>query len=208
VSIDATQIKNTRNLKTWGFGQTEYSFDKANMPERYQFGWMDEVTTPFIGLPLITQSPFVEKERVEEVTVTKFTSDIDYLMLAPENCSSEGFALLGANYVSGAWKIPFATKQVEGVQTTMQNYFLSFWHLLPSYWLYDVPTWYMNVNGQIMQSRGIQRMKQQTVTMPSGDTDPDPMRLVRTYVGDGEVKKMSIKLSSRMADFSLNLDTH
>jgi hypothetical protein len=31
---------------------------------------------------------------------------------------------------------------------------------------------------------------------------------VRTYVGDGEVKKMSIKLSSRMADFSLNFDTH
>ena len=208
VSIDATQIKNTRNLKTWGFAQTEYSFDKANMPERYQFGWMDEVTTPFIGLPLITQSPFVEKERVEEVTVTKFTSDIDYLMLAPENCSSEGFALMGANYVSGTWKIPFATKQVEGVQTTMQNYFLSFWHLLPSYWLYDVPTWYMNVNGQVMQSHGIQRMKQQTVTLPSGDTDPDPMRLVRTYVGDGEVRKMSIKLSSRMADFSLNFDTH
>lgn len=208
VGLDATTMQNVRNGKTWDYGQKEYSFEKMNMPERYQFAWMDEVTQPFIGDPLITQGTFVEKGRVDDVTVADFTSDVDYLMLAPENCSNDGFALLAASQVSGIWTVPFATKTIKGVQTTMQNYFLSFWHLLPSYWLYDVPTWYMNVNGVRTQSHGIQRMRKQSISLPVPDTDPDPIELVKTSVGDGEVKKMSINLTSRVAKIDLNFDTH
>ena len=208
VGIDATTMQNVRNGKTWDYGQKEYSFEKMNMPERYQFGWMDEVMEPFKGDPLITQGTFVEKGRVDDVTVADFTSDVDYLMLAPENCSNDGFALLAASQVSGIWTVPFATKTIRGVQTTMQNYFLSFWHLLPSYWLYDVPTWYMNVNGVRTQSHGIQRMRKQSISLPVPDADPDPIELVKTSVGDGEVSKMSINLSSRVAKIDLNFDTH
>jgi hypothetical protein len=57
-------------------------------------------------------------------------------------------------------------------------------------------------------SRGIQRGKKQTVQIPLGDTIPDMMKLVRTGLGDGQIEKMSINLSSRVAKTTLKYDTY
>lgn len=51
IDYDLTQLENVRNGKKLAFATSEYSFDKVDMPERYQFEWMDDVTTPFEGLP-------------------------------------------------------------------------------------------------------------------------------------------------------------
>ncbi|MFR8761851.1 MAG: hypothetical protein ACLVFT_03510, partial [Megasphaera lornae] len=52
VSRDLTQEINLRNGKAWAFNTSEYSFDKVDLAERYQFEWMDDVTTPFEGYPI------------------------------------------------------------------------------------------------------------------------------------------------------------
>lgn len=52
LSHDLTKELNLRNGKPWAFNTSEYSFDKVDLPERYQFKWMDDVTAAFEGLPI------------------------------------------------------------------------------------------------------------------------------------------------------------
>lgn len=96
VGVDLTAMMVRRNNKPWAYGQSKYKFDKYSMPERYQFAWMDDVTQFFEGYPLDVTSNYVEKGRIENITIQNFTSDVDYMMLNPGGCSKDGFALLAA----------------------------------------------------------------------------------------------------------------
>ena len=71
-----------------------------------------------------------------------------------------------------------------------------------------MPSWDIEVNGQQRRARGIQRNRQQTINIPVGNTDPNMLQLVRTYIGDGEWGRTEINLSSRMAKTQLNYDTY
>lgn len=94
VGTDLTTLECRRNGKKWAFATSKYEYDKTDMPERYQFEWMDEVTEPFKGLPIEVVSPYVQKGRVEEINVSQFTTDLDYMMLNPSAISQEGFAAM------------------------------------------------------------------------------------------------------------------
>lgn len=94
VGIDITKAVVKRTGKPWGEGQNNYTFDKVEMPERYQFSWMDDVTQIFKGYPIDVISGYVERGKIENVNVRNFTSDVDYMLLNPAGCSKDGFALL------------------------------------------------------------------------------------------------------------------
>lgn len=96
VGIDLTTLENVRNRQKWAFATSEYSYDKSNMPERYEFEWMDEVTAPFKGNPIDVVSPFVQQGEIEDVHLSKFTTDVDYMLLNPSAISKDGFALMTA----------------------------------------------------------------------------------------------------------------
>lgn len=96
VGYDLTTLVNIRNGKPWAFAATEYTFDKGDMPERYEFGWMDDVTEAFEGKAIEVLSPYVQAGKIEEVNVANFTSDIDLMLLNPSEMSNDGFALFAA----------------------------------------------------------------------------------------------------------------
>jgi hypothetical protein len=50
-------------------------------------------------------------------------------------------------------------------------------------------------------------MKEQKIDIPVGSVEPNMQLLVRTGIGVGEIKNMSIKLASRMAKTTLRYDT-
>ena len=99
VGIDLTAQQVTRNGKAWAFARDQYKFDKPEMAARYQFGWMDDVTQLFEGFPIDIISNYVNPDNIEQIDVSKFTSDIDYILLNPTEISKDGFVLLGAVYV-------------------------------------------------------------------------------------------------------------
>jgi hypothetical protein len=101
IGYDLTQMINLRNGKSWAYGQNKYSFDKEEMPARYETAWMDDVTEQFAGIPVEVNSKYVQEDKVEDITVGNFTSDIDYIFLVPENISEDGFALLAAWLADG-----------------------------------------------------------------------------------------------------------
>ena len=102
VGIDLTAQKVSRNGKEWAFARNKYEFDKPEMAARYQFGWMDDVTELFNGYPIDIISNYVNPDNIEQIDVSQFTSDVDYILLNPSEISKDGFVLLagmGDNYL-------------------------------------------------------------------------------------------------------------
>ena len=96
IQRDLTTEKVSRNGKEWSYCTSKYSFDKAQMPERYEFGWMDKATQYFDGEPIDILSNYVDKGNIQKISIQSFSSDVDYLMLEPSGASNDGFVLLGA----------------------------------------------------------------------------------------------------------------
>ena len=101
VGIDLTTQKVPRNGKEWAFARNQYKFDKPEMAARYQFGWMDDVTQLFEGFPIDIVSKYVNPDNIEQIDVSRFTSDIDYILLNPGEISKDGFALLAGIVTDG-----------------------------------------------------------------------------------------------------------
>lgn len=208
LSHDLTKELNLRNGKPWAFNTSEYSFDKVDLPERYQFEWMDDVTAAFEGLPIQVISKYVTPGKVEEINISNFTSDIDMMLLNPGNISSDGFALFAAvPPTSGSqWILPFTRQTINGVEYFLQNGYLAFINLQSPYWMYDLPARRVSINGSEVYAYGIERKKKQTFSFPAND-DPNPMQLIKTYIGNGQVDKLSVNLCSRSIKTTLKYDT-
>ena len=209
IDYDLTKLENIRNGKKWAFGTSEYSFDKVEMPERYQFEWMDDVTTPFEGLPIEITSKYVTAGKIEEINISNFTSDIDLMLLNPGAINSDGFALFAAVTPSGGGQLelPFTQQTVDGVEYYLQNGYLAFINIQPTYWVYDMPARNFKINNAQNFAMGIERKKKQTLNFPAGSTEPNPMQLVKTYIGNGQVDKLSVNLCSRNIKATLKYDT-
>ena len=102
VGIDLTTQRVTRNGKVWAFARDQYKFDKPAMAARYQFGWMDDVTQLFEGYPIDIISKYVNPDNIEQIDVSRFTSDVDYILLNPGAISKDGFVLLAATKIDNA----------------------------------------------------------------------------------------------------------
>lgn len=102
IGRDLTTEKVTRNEKKWSFDTSQFEFDKPEMAARYQFGWMDDVTKLFEGNPIDIISKYVNPDNIEEISVSQFTSDVDYILLNPGEISKDGFALLAGVQVTNA----------------------------------------------------------------------------------------------------------
>lgn len=210
IDYDLTQLENVRNGKKLAFATSEYSFDKVEMPERYQFEWMDDVTTPFEGLPIEITSKYVTAGKIEEINISNFTSDIDLMLLNPGAISLDGFALFAAVMPSGGGQLelPFTRQTVDGIEYFLQNGYLAFINIQPTYWVYDMPARNFKINNsQYYALGGLERKKKQTLNFPAGTTDPNPMHLVKTYIGNGQVDKLSVNLCSRNIKATLKYDT-
>lgn len=313
IGADLTQLENIRNGKKWGYNSSAWEFDKAELSERYQFAWMDDVTPSFEGVPIQVLSKYVQPGKIEDVNVSQFTTDIDYLLLNPGDVSKDGFALFGAvngnalvlpdgtysgglgssgnnglstpkyelkqefngksatarfqayssvgatgrivfyndatvistqgnfsvgssssleiavNIPSNAThvgftvvgeasfefydldvpslsELPFVTRSMDGVDFIMQNGYMSWITLQPNYYVFDLPARQVEINGSLTFAQGIERKKKQTVNFPSLH-DLDPMKLIKTRVGDGQIDKISVNLHSRMNKVTLKYDT-
>lgn len=207
VGIDLTQATVKRTKKPWATGQTRYTFDKIEMPERYQFGWMDDVTQIFEGYPLDILSGYVERGKIEDIKVNYFTSDVDYMLLNPSGCSKDGFALLGPNIdpVSGVYVLPFTSYLAEENITRCQNGHLTFAEL-QQFYLYDMPAPNVQRSGRAVTVLGTKRLKKNTVNFPC-IKEPNLNVLVKTFVGNGNIEKLTLNLSSRNAEAEIAYDT-
>lgn len=207
VGLDLTRTTITRNGKPWSFGRNQWEYDKPEMPERYQFGWMDDVTELFMGYPIDIMSKYVTAGNIEQIDVSQFTSDIDYILLNPDEITEDGFVIMNAIYdedVAGL-KVPYFTFTISTVEYELQNAFLSFQYL-QYFYAYDMPAKKYSINGSQRTAIGVKKLKTQTLKFPV-DFDTNLTELVKTEIGDGTIQKLSINLSSQTANATLKYDT-
>ena len=203
VGMDLTTLKVTRNGKPWSYARNQYQFDKPDMAARYQFGWMDDVTELFDGFPIDIVSKYVNPENIENIDVAQFTSDIDYILLNPENISNDGFVLLAAE--AEEYKLPYLNFAFNETNHILQNAYVAF-VFLQGYYAYDMPATNYRINGVNMVAIGRKKLKTQTIKFPVLN-EPNMMELVKTGLGNGTIQKMSVNLSSRNANTTLKYDT-
>lgn len=205
IGINLTKQIVTRNGKPWSYARNQYQFDKPEMAARYQFGWMDDVTELFDGYPIDIISKYVNPENIEQIDVSQFTSDVDYILLNPGEISKDGFVLLAAQLNDGEYKLPYVNFYYESTDHYLQNAWVSFM-FLQRYYMFDMPARNVQINGVTQMVRGIKKLKTQTIKFPVL-TEPDMFNLIKTGLGNGTIQKMSVNLSSRNANTTLKYDT-
>ena len=205
VGIDLTTLYNSRNGKTWDFGTNEVTYEKLDMAQRYEYSWMDDTTQTFKGYPIEIISTYVEQDKIEEITVAGFNPDVDYMMLNPSMVSEDGFALMCCQVAGGQYSVPIS--YVVDILNICQNYQLTMMMLQAYFLRSDLSAWHVKINQSTTIAWGIQRKKEQKVNIPLGEAEPDLQKLVKTGIGNGEVKSLSINLSSRMAQATLMYNT-
>ena len=166
------------------------------MPERYQFGWMDTVTKPFSGYPIVVNSDAVEGGLIEEVTVENFTSDIDYMLTNPSGVSEDGFAIIGAILSGSNYLTPIVSQTTDNVAYSMQNGLMSYIYLHPIYWLDDMPAESLTINNAPYMAHSVKRTKRQEIDFPSNNYEVDEYELIKTEMGEGQIDKLSVSLTS------------
>lgn len=120
-----------------------------------------------------------------------------------------GWSFVRGLTLDGTYQLPFIELDYEGAILTVQNGYLSWLYLHDNFWAYDLPGKKIVINGIESPQRyadGIIRTQKQIVKYPSVD-DPDPMKLVKTDLGDGQIQKISVNLSSGMNEIELRYDT-
>lgn len=207
-AIDLTADTVLRNGKPWAWGMNRYRYEKPEMTARYQFGWMDDVTQQFEGWPIDILSQYVNPEKIEQITVSMMTSDIDYVLLNPNEVSKDGFMLLSAVAAQGSnyqYELPYYAFQQGLAQANLQNGYAAF-AFLQRYYFYDMPARRYKIDNEQGVALGVKKLKIQEVNFPALH-DPDLFHLIHTFLGDGQIQKLSINLSSRQAIVTLRYDT-
>lgn len=198
--MDLTQLGVSRSGKKWAFGRNQYKFDISEIVSRYEFGWMDDVTEPFEGEPIDIISKYAEEGKVSKISIQQFTSDVDYMLLNPSACSMDGFALLQAIDDNGEWVLPYFTHG----DNILQNGLLSFAYL-EQFYMYDLPAPGYRIGDYEGEAIGVKRMKEQEIDFPCPE-DPNPLFLIKTDLGYGNLEKLSINLSSRSGSATLRYE--
>ena len=94
--FDIRNAKDPRTGKLWEYGKAKFSFDTAELYSRYEFGWQDDATDYFSGDPVSCLAKYVNGSATNKAEIKEFATDIDYMLLSPDDFSKDGFALLGA----------------------------------------------------------------------------------------------------------------
>lgn len=92
--LDFTALTDQFNKKLSSYFQSEVEFEKSDLNQRYEFGWMDDVTDLFGGVAINVKSQYIQKDKTEEINIGQFSSDVDFMLFNPSNFSDDGFALL------------------------------------------------------------------------------------------------------------------
>lgn len=205
IQLDLTTLKIYPTDRTASSLLNKYTYRKDRMPERVEFGWVDDVSTGFVGVPIVIASPFVDKAKIDKVQIGLFNPDIDFMLLNPEGSGKDGFALLSGVLVSGEYVVPYLSIGVEGVNLTLQNGYWSFPYIQENYYGYDLPPGSVEINGVMHASTPFPMLMrlQEDVSFTRFD-DVSTVGLIKTGLGAGEIEKMSLNLHSRSYNITLH----
>ena len=121
--FDIRNAKDPRTGKLWEYGKAKFTFDTAELYSRYEFGWQDGATDYFSGDPVTCLAKYVNGSATNKAKIKEFATDIDYMLLSPDDFSKDGFALLGASEEQ-LNSYPYSSKQTITSRTATATFLL------------------------------------------------------------------------------------
>lgn len=195
ISVDVT-TKIYKGDITWEYGKNIVNYSKAELPSQIKFNWMDSQSKPFEGLPIEIISGYVNKQHIQENSTAVFSSDFDMIVASPSEISKDGFVLLASQKNGEIHYLPIKDVELEGYIYKCQNSILTFTELVKNYQLFNLPVKKVIVNGNQEEVEDLMKFKIQKISFPIVE-DINPMQLIKTSVGKGNVEKISINLLRR-----------
>jgi len=209
IGDDLTTVVDSLSGRFWADTQNEIEFDKIEMPQRFEYSWMDNTSDSFLGFPIEMVSKFVQQEKVEDRAVNAITPDVDFIIANPSEISKDGFVLMGTIDLLGRPTLPIMQIFLVDIGfDKIQNGFMSWNFLHPEYHVFDLPTDTIIVNGFPQTSlNNVSRFKKQKDVEYPRLGNIDTSKLIKTGIGNGQVKKLSLNLVSQMIKTDLKHDT-
>lgn len=196
VGVDLTTLTEPKTGLPWGYKSGKWQYDKSKMPAELQYKWMDDVSIPFEGYPIIPQSNIIDKGNNEQVNVGRFTTDIDYIILSPADVNKRGFFAAEADIIGDSLGlIPIASVATTNAGTyTLQNPYMAYIYLHDAYHKDDLPSSSVNINLEVVSANSVRRVRLQTIEIP-GDvvTEATIMTLVTSTLGSGLIREYTAR---------------
>lgn len=206
--LDFTKLVDQFNKKLSSYFQSEVEYDKTDLNQRYEFGWMDDVTDLFGGVTIDVKSNYIQKDKTEEINISQFSSDVDYMLFNPSNFSDDGFALLCPVKNGSSLELPIIETQLidengDTYNAVIQNFYAA-WAYLVRFYMYDMPASNLdcNVLGNLYASGVKMCMKHTIVEFPI-EEDLNELELIKTTIGNGKIDEVSINVNTRRAKVRL-----
>jgi hypothetical protein len=207
VQLDFTKLVDQFNKKLSSYFQSEVEYDKTDLNQRYEFGWMDDVTDLFGGVTIDVKSNYIQKDKTEEINISQFSSDVDYMLFNPSNFSDDGFALLCPVKNGSSLELPIVETRLvdengDTYNAVIQNFYAA-WAYLVRFYMYDMPASNLdcNVLGDLY-ANGVKMCMKHTIEFPT-EEDLDELELIKTTIGNGKIDEISVNVNTRHAKVRL-----
>lgn len=207
IQLDFTKLVDQFNKKLSSYFQSEVEYDKTDLNQRYEFGWMDDVTDLFGGVTIDVKSNYIQKDKTEEINISQFSSDVDYMLFNPSNFSDDGFALLCPVKNSSSLELPIIETQLvdengDTYNAVIQNFYAA-WAYLVRFYMYDMPASSLdcNVLGDLYAD-GVKMCMKHTIEFPI-EEDLNELELIKTTIGNGKIDEISVNVNTRHAKVRL-----
>ncbi len=208
IQLDFTKLNDMFNRKHTSYFQSEIEFNKSELNSRYEFNWMDDVTELFGQVTIDVLAKYVQQDKKEDINVSQFSSDVDFMMFSPSNFSDDGFALLCATKNGSNYELPIITSTLidsdgNSYQATSQNWFASWTFLASNFYMYDMPAYQIKINTiSGAYAYRIKRCLKHNIEFPLAE-DLDEMKLIKTSFGNGKIDEYSVNLNTRIVKANL-----
>ena len=187
-------------LQKWIIGKNKYSYDKAKMPKYERYKWSEAINTDFVGTEISYDSFCVNldpKSNVLNHLPGNVTTDLAYINSDPTEIDKEGFVLI-ANDLFGA---TYVVQSEAGLITgwIKPNMHLSWANLHYNYHRHGRVLLEGNMNNEVTVFLSAKRTKKQVdIKFPYCCADEllPLTELVTTYLGEGEIEKMSFSIKN------------
>lgn len=207
VQLDFTKLTDKFNKKLSSYFQSEIEYDKTELNQRYEFNWMDDVTDLFGGMTVDVKSNYVQKDKTEQINISQFSSDIDYMLFNPSNFSDDGFALLCPIKNGSSLELPIIEARLKDedgdvYKAIIQNYYAS-WAYLINFYMYDMPAHQLDCNMlEVLYSSSIKTCMKHAIEFPA-EEDLDKLKLIKTFIGNGKIDEFSVNINTRLTKVKL-----
>lgn len=207
IQLNFAALADQFNKKRVSYFQSEIEYDKTDLSQRYEFNWMDDVTDLFGGLTIDIKSNYIQKDKTEEINISNFSSDVDYMLFNPSNFSEDGFALLCPIEKDSELELPIIETQLvdennNTYSAIVQNFYAS-WAYLVHFYMYDMPA--KNIKCNVLNNlyvRAVKRCMEHSIELPI-EEDPNTIKLIKTTIGDGKINEVSININTRYTKVKL-----